>query len=266
MIDHLKEDSLRKQMLNTDVMIESSPSRLDPQQVWRSSLQTDCEPESKWRTHPLQRRTKLGKKNSPKPLNGTASLGAWGEIIRRRLLFFYILWTTSWQAQPIGICLGAGRPPRGFRRWAKQRHIWWKRREWSQICSSVSFLLRDRLKIKSNFSIFSHLEQVLPARKLARGGARPGLGTMSTSEGNFVIATFFEAPFVIVCTWFWIQNAHQERVYSGLLTLGVQGFSEHFGDSCNLSSTSGTSCSETVQKNNIVELVISLAPVKHKSI
>ena len=180
--------------------------------------------------------------------------------------FFYILRTTSWQAQPIGICLGAGRPPRGFRRWAKQRHIWWQRREWRQICSSVLFLIRDRLKIQSNFSIFSHLEQVLPARKLARGGARPGLGTMSTSEGNFIIATFFEAPFVIVCTWFWIQNAHQERVCSGLLTLGVQGFSEHFGDSCNLSSTSGTSCSETVQKNNIVELVISLAPVKHKSI
>ena len=49
-------------------------------------------------------------------------------------------------------------------------------------------------------AFFSHLEQVLPARKLARGGARPGLGTMSTSEGNFIIATFFEAPFVIVCT------------------------------------------------------------------
>ena len=28
----------------------------------------------------------------------------------------------------------------------------------------------------------SNLEQVLPARKLDRGGARPGLGTMSTSE------------------------------------------------------------------------------------
>ena len=55
-------------------------------------------------------------------------------------------------------------------------------------------------KFKAIFPCCSHLEQVLPARKLARGGARPGLGTMSTSEGNFMIATFFEAPLVIVCT------------------------------------------------------------------
>ena len=31
-----------------------------------------------------------------------------------------------------------------------------------------------------------YLEQVLPARKLARGGARPGLGTMSTSDQSLM--------------------------------------------------------------------------------
>ena len=34
----------------------------------------------------------------------------------------------------------------------------------------------------------SYLEQVLPARKLARGGARPGLGTMSTSDQNLDVS------------------------------------------------------------------------------
>ena len=95
---------------NTDkrLKIQDSPSHLGPTPAGRSWWQTDCEPESKWRTHPLQRRTKLGKKNSPKPLNGTASLGAWGEIIRRRLLFFIFCEQPLDKLSQLGFVLGQG--------------------------------------------------------------------------------------------------------------------------------------------------------------
>ena len=50
----------------------------------------------------------MGKKNSPKPLNGTASLGAWGEIIRRRLLFFIFCEQPLDKLSQLGFVLGQG--------------------------------------------------------------------------------------------------------------------------------------------------------------